>query len=108
MLTHPTLSYIIVRVATWLWVKIKPPGIGPQVLVLGSVWQGNPFGVHNFDNHGHNLRLREPGLGDHVAKLELKLKDLAAPRITWADRPIGFGMGHLAVVVKKNHKMEPC
>ena len=27
----------------WLWVKIKPPGIGPQVLVLGSIYQGNPF-----------------------------------------------------------------
>ena len=25
------------------WVKIKPPGIGPQVLVLGSIYQSNPF-----------------------------------------------------------------
>ena len=29
----------------WVWVKIKPPGIGPQELVLGSIYQGKPFGV---------------------------------------------------------------
>ena len=29
--------------AKWVWVKIKPPGNGPQVLVLGSIYQGNPF-----------------------------------------------------------------
>ena len=27
---------------TWLWVKIRPPGIGPQFLVP-SFYQGNPF-----------------------------------------------------------------
>ena len=37
----------------WVWVKIKPPGIEPQVLVLGSTYQGNqgnPFwGCPSFD-----------------------------------------------------------
>ena len=27
----------------WPWVKIQPPGIGPQVLVQSSTYQGNPF-----------------------------------------------------------------
>ena len=27
----------------WVWVKIKPPGYGPQVLVFGSIYQGKPF-----------------------------------------------------------------
>ena len=27
----------------FVWVKIKPPGYGPQVLVMGSIYQGNPF-----------------------------------------------------------------
>ena len=26
-----------------VWVKSKPPGIGPQVLVLGFIYQGKPF-----------------------------------------------------------------
>ena len=30
---------------TWVWVKIKPPGIGPQVLVLGSIYQGSILGT---------------------------------------------------------------
>ena len=32
----------------WVWVKIRPPGIGPQVLVHVSTYQG-PFGVPIFD-----------------------------------------------------------
>ena len=35
--------------STWVWVKIKPLGIGPQVLVHDSIYQGNPFWVHSFD-----------------------------------------------------------
>ena len=27
----------------WVWVNMKPPGYGPQVLVLGSINQGKPF-----------------------------------------------------------------
>ena len=37
------------HLSIWVWVKIKPPGIGPQVLVLGSIYQGNPFWVPMFD-----------------------------------------------------------
>ena len=37
----------------WVWVQIKPPGIGPQVLVHVSTYQGKPFVVHIFDNHSH-------------------------------------------------------
>ena len=33
----------------WVWVKIKPPGIGPQILVHVSIYQGKPFWVHIFD-----------------------------------------------------------
>ena len=33
----------------WAWVKIKPPGYGPQVLVFGSIYQGKPFWVPVFD-----------------------------------------------------------
>ena len=29
----------------WVWVKIKQPGSGPQVLVLGSIWQGSVLGT---------------------------------------------------------------
>ena len=29
----------------WVWVKIKPLGIGPQVLVHVSICQGKPFWV---------------------------------------------------------------
>ena len=28
-----------------VWVQIQPPGYGPQVLVLGSIYQGKPFWV---------------------------------------------------------------
>ena len=32
---------------TWVLVKIKPPGTGPQVLGFGSIFQGKPFwGTH--------------------------------------------------------------
>ena len=33
----------------WVWVKIKPAGIGRQVLVHVSIYQGKPFWVHIFD-----------------------------------------------------------
>ena len=26
----------------WVWVKIRPPGIGPQVLVYVTTYQGKP------------------------------------------------------------------
>ena len=29
----------------WVWVKIKPPGIGPQVLVQGSMYHGSILGT---------------------------------------------------------------
>ena len=29
------------RLSKWVWVKIKPPGIGPQVLVHVSIYQGS-------------------------------------------------------------------
>ena len=34
---------------TWVWVKMKPPGYGQQILVLGSIYQGKPFGHRLFD-----------------------------------------------------------
>ena len=44
--------------AILVWVKIRPPGIGPQVLVFGSIYQGNPFWVPIFDPqpYGHVVR----------------------------------------------------
>ena len=30
----------------WLWVKIKPPGIGPLVLVIVSIYQGSILGSY--------------------------------------------------------------
>ena len=34
----------------WVWVKMKPPGIGPQVLVNVSICQRKPFwGYHIFE-----------------------------------------------------------
>ena len=33
----------------WVWVNIKPPGYGPQILVHLSIYQGNPFWVPSFD-----------------------------------------------------------
>ena len=37
----------------WLWLKIKPPGIGPQVLLLVSIYQGKPFWGFLFLTNGH-------------------------------------------------------
>ena len=34
------------QVVKWVWVKIKPPGCGPQVLVLGSIYQGSILAAH--------------------------------------------------------------
>ena len=31
---------------TWVWVKIKPPGYGPQVLVHVSTYQGSSWGTY--------------------------------------------------------------
>ena len=46
----------------WGWVKIKPPGIGLQVLVLVSIYQGNPiWGYPMFDP--------QPDARTRVAKL---------------------------------------
>ena len=40
----PQISDSCERVrGVWVWVKMKPPGIGPQVLVLGSLYQGFLF-----------------------------------------------------------------
>ena len=36
-------------IVIWVWVTMKPPGIGPQVLVHVSIYQGHPFGVPIFD-----------------------------------------------------------
>ena len=33
----------------WVWVKIKAPGYGPQVLVHVATYQGKPFWVPIFD-----------------------------------------------------------
>ena len=30
----------------WIWVRIKPPGIGLQVLVLVSIYQGSIWGTY--------------------------------------------------------------
>ena len=35
-----------------MWVKIKPPGIGPLVLVMDSIFQGKPFWRHCL-THSH-------------------------------------------------------
>ena len=44
---------------TWAWVKIKPPGNEPQVLVLGSIYQGNPFwGYPVFDPEHRKRKAR--------------------------------------------------
>ena len=43
------LDTMVFAVFKWVWVKIKPPGIGPQVLVFGSIYQGKPFGAPIFD-----------------------------------------------------------
>ena len=37
------------RKTKWVWVKTKPPGIGPQILVHASSYEGNPFWVSIFD-----------------------------------------------------------
>ena len=36
-----------------VWVKIKPPGIGPQVLVVGSIYQGLRHFGYPFLTHSH-------------------------------------------------------
>ena len=46
--------------STWVWVKIKPPGNGPQILVIVSGYQGRPLGklFEKFVAAGvHSLRL---------------------------------------------------
>ena len=46
----------------WVWVKIQPPGYGPQVLVLVSIHQGKPFwGYPIFDPQPRMLPLSPRG-----------------------------------------------
>ena len=33
-------------IAIWVWVKIRPPGIGPQILVFSSIYQGSILGAY--------------------------------------------------------------
>ena len=48
---------------TCVWVKMKPPGNGQQVLVIVSICRGNPFwGYPFFDHHSH-LFSRPSALG---------------------------------------------
>ena len=39
-------------------IKIEPLGYGPQVFVLGSIYQGSPFWVPIFDPLPDDLRLK--------------------------------------------------
>ena len=41
-----TTSWMVRVIPTWVWVKLKPPGIGPQVSVLGSIYQGFILGTY--------------------------------------------------------------
>ena len=41
--TLKSRSGTLIRTINWVWVKMKPPGIGPQVLVHVSTYQGKPF-----------------------------------------------------------------
>ena len=43
----------------WVWVKMKAPGYGPPVLVMGSIYQGSMLGTHFFDPQPPRLRERE-------------------------------------------------
>ena len=36
-----------IYIYSWVWVKIKPPGIGPQVLVHVSIFEGSIWGTHS-------------------------------------------------------------
>ena len=47
-----SLGFGATLLPTWVWVKIKPPGIGPQVLVLGSIYQAL-FWVQVFEPQPH-------------------------------------------------------
>ena len=87
----------------WVWVKVKPPGIGPQVLVHVSIYQGKPFwGYHIFDpqpcfvkkcldHHGRNLECSFPAhppqeLLFHMSKLPLILSNNA---VVWTRVLVG-------------------
>ena len=43
--------------ATWAWVKIKPPGIGPRVVVLVSICQGSTPKLPFFNHQPGLLRV---------------------------------------------------
>ena len=47
--------------AIWVWVKIKAPGNGRQVVVYFSTYQGKPFWVHIFDPPPFISQGRKPG-----------------------------------------------
>ena len=56
----------------WVRAKIKPPGIGPQVLLLGSIYQGSILGAYFYPLPYGRLRFagsimsrsgREPSAG---------------------------------------------
>ena len=39
----------LLRTSMWVWVKKRPPGIGPQILLDVSIYQGKPFWAPMFD-----------------------------------------------------------
>ena len=43
----------------WMWVKIKPPGIGLQVLVIGSIYRGTYFG-YPLLTHSQMISFKRP------------------------------------------------
>ena len=56
----PVLEILKFWKAMWVWVKIQPPGYGPQVLVLGSIYQGNSLVFEKKNNPSicKHLRIR--------------------------------------------------
>ena len=42
------IDVVLRKFSIWVWVKIKPPGIGPQVLVHASIYQGSILGFPVF------------------------------------------------------------
>ena len=72
----------------WVWVEVNPPGIGPQVLVFGSIYRASLFG-YAFLTHTHgetgtpkSLEARagkrpEPGRGQPGPKKSLEVSGAA-------------------------------
>ena len=44
--TTPKSLQLYLRPMVWVWVKIKAPGIGPQVLVHVSIYQSSILGTY--------------------------------------------------------------